>query len=129
MSNKPAAFVDAYGLFDFPPLTFIPPPYPGDPTSAVPINCFATLMKWAKLAATPPGGIDDKWLHCLAGCEIAHACPRVTAIAAALYKELRDKITGKGTYDPWDAIATVDGGSCDRAVSCHCCCRNKGYTP
>lgn len=74
-------------------------------------------------------GLHDKYVHCIAGCEIAKACGEDINAAIAGAKEKIDAL-GFGTSDIYDAIATVSGGECvGVALSCDCCCKNKDFNP
>lgn len=63
----------------------------------------------------------DKVLHFLAGYAIAHVADMrfgdqwepsgiVSALGAGIGKEVYDRLSGKGTPETWDAIATMLGG-------------------
>lgn len=56
----------------------------------------------------------DKLMHFLGGYFVASFFDAWTgfcvAVAIGLLKEARDSITGKGTPDSWDALATAFGG-------------------
>jgi RHS repeat-associated protein len=122
--NRPLSYTDPAGLSVFPPVV-IPPPAP-DVTLPSPL-CIAVAMKWVTLSipALRPQEYD-KYLHCIAGCEIGKACGTQMAVVAAFVKEWLDA-NGAGTYDPADALATATCS--DTSRSCRCCCKSAGYTP
>lgn len=126
VGNMPALYTDPLGLAKFPPIPTVPPPYPGDPLT----NCMAVLMKWAKKALLKETqGLNDKYVHCITGCELARACGKELNENAAWGKEMLNS-KGLGTPDAKDAFATLDGGDCKGVpLTCDCCCRNKGYHP
>jgi hypothetical protein len=93
--------------------------------------CVKVIAKWAiKSLFEETQGMNDKYLHCIAGCEIATACGDTMASAAAGFKEQLDAY-GLGTSDIYDALATMKGSECKGASGgCDCCCKEKwGFAP
>ncbi|MFV0441835.1 MAG: hypothetical protein ACK5LV_11200 [Lachnospirales bacterium] len=61
---------------------------------------------------------QDKLMHLLSGAVITLALMQIHLLVAvvaiitiAIGKELRDRLTKKGTPDRWDIVATVIGGA------------------
>lgn len=60
----------------------------------------------------------DKILHMMGGCIIALVLMPISpqaaffgAVFAGLGKEILDRVSGKGTPDAWDAVATIGAGA------------------
>lgn len=133
VDNDPVNRVDPTGMQAM-PLPFFGP-YPGDPSS----ECLGTIMKWAwKVVNKSEANVYDKYLHCMAGCEIGHDCGDMVAVFMAVAKEKLDGTKkpfsgGKTFGDPDinDALVTIIGdlGCKSDPRGCDCCCKSKGYGP
>ena len=108
--NNPVRYIDPYGLY------LIPPPSP---------LCVSKVLS----AIRNTSGKNDKYRHCIVGCNISRYCNPIYCVGAAFLKEIFDAV-GLGTPDVDDIKATLDGCLCVFSFkSSQKYCKCKGYSP
>ena len=131
VGGNPVMLVDPRGLAGNP--KGMPPPVRG--------GGFVGAIECAKkiAAAWGPLKVGDKYKHCMVGGLITKGCGvgKGGGYAAGILKELKD-LSGSGTPEVEDYVATADGADCaDGYVGCEknfqislaACCLKKGRKP
>jgi RHS repeat-associated protein len=67
---------------------------------------------------------NDKYKHCVVSCHINVSCNGPTAVAAGIYKEVKD-IFGPGNAEWADLEADWEGIKCEKKFTCEKHCRQK----